>query len=127
MDEGFITRTATVQDMFLNELPQGVTLLPEDWEGETVRVTAKFAISQQAIKNMKFDVEGFIRAKLHNTLTAIRQRRGIKELRLTHRFQCASPFRWTGDLRRNLPQFDTGASGRKTELSCACAAAAGAG
>ena len=37
---------------------------------------------------MKFDVEGFIRAKLHNTLTDIRQRRGIKELRLTHRFYC---------------------------------------
>lgn len=88
MDEGFITRTATAQDMFLNELPQGVTLLPDDWEGETVRVTAKFAISQQAINNAKFDVEGFIRAKLHNTLTAIRQRRGIKELRLTHRFHC---------------------------------------
>jgi hypothetical protein len=88
MEEGFITRTATVVDMFLNELPQGVTLLPEDWEGETERVTAKFAISQQAIKNIKFDVEGFIRAKLNNTLTAIRQRRGIKELRLTHRFHC---------------------------------------
>ena len=87
-EPGFAIRTATVQDMFLNELPQGVTLLPEDWEGETVRLTAKFAISQQAIKNMKFDVEGFIRAKLHNTLTAIRQRRGIKELRLTHRFHC---------------------------------------
>lgn len=83
-----MTRTATVVEMFLNELPQGVTLLPEDWEGETDRVTAKFAISQQAIKNIKFDVEGFIRAKLNNTLTAIRQRRGIKELRLTHRFHC---------------------------------------
>jgi hypothetical protein len=88
MKEGFMTRTATVVDMFLNELPQGVTLLPEDWEGETERVTANFAISQQAIKNIKFDVEGFIRAKLNNTLTAIRQRRGIKELRLTHRFHC---------------------------------------
>jgi hypothetical protein len=88
MDEGFIVRTATVQDMFLNELPPGVTLLPEDWQGETERVVAKFAISQQAIKNIKFDVEGFIRAKLNNTLTAIRHRRGIDELRLTHRFHC---------------------------------------
>lgn len=46
MDERFITRTATLQDMFLKELPQGVTLLPEDFEGETERVLVKFAISQ---------------------------------------------------------------------------------
>jgi hypothetical protein len=88
MQEGFMTRTETVQDMFLNELPPGVTLLPEDWQGETERVVAKLAISQQAINNAKFDVEGFIRAKLNNILTAIRKRRDIDELRLTHRFHC---------------------------------------
>ena len=77
--------TPTAADTFLNELPSGVTLLPEEWHGDTVRVMAEFAISQQAIKNAKFDVEGFIKAKFNNTLTAIRQRRGIKELRIPRR------------------------------------------
>jgi hypothetical protein len=85
MDEGIMVFTPTAADVFLNELPPGVTLLPEEWHGETVIVKAKFAISQQAIKNAKFDVEGFIKAKFNNTLTAIRHRRGIKELRLPRR------------------------------------------
>ncbi len=88
LQPGFEIGAVSVEEMFLKDLPEGVTLLPHNFDGETVRVTAKFAISQQAIKNMKFDVEGFIREKLHNTLTAIRQRRGIKELRLAHRFHC---------------------------------------
>ena len=85
MDEGFMVPTPTAADTFLNELPPGVTLLPEEWHGDTVRVVAEFAISQQAIKNAKFDVEGFIKAKFNNTLTAIRHRRDIKELRLPRR------------------------------------------
>ena len=87
LQPGFEIGTVSVEEMFLKYLPEGVTLLPHNFEGETVRVTAKFAISQQAIKNMKFDLEGFIRAKLHNTLTAIRHRRNIKKLRLTRRLQ----------------------------------------
>ena len=47
----------------------------------------KFAVSQQAVKNEKFDLTGFIKAKLERTLTAIRHRRNIKELRLTRRLQ----------------------------------------
>lgn len=88
MDGEINTGISTIEDLLMVNLPEGVTLLPHNFDGETVRVTAKFAISQQAINNAKFDVEGFIRAKLHNTLTAIRQRRDIKELRLAHRFHC---------------------------------------
>jgi len=73
--------------MFLKDLPEGVTLLPPNFEGETTRVTLKFAVSQQAINNDKFDLNGFVKAKLDHTLTAIRHRRNIKELLLTRRFQ----------------------------------------
>ena len=85
---GFAIRTVSVEEMFLKDLPEGVTLLPRNFEGETTRVMLKFAVSQQAVNNEKFDLNGFIKAKLDNTLTAIRHRRNIKELRLTHRFHC---------------------------------------
>ena len=75
----------SLAEMIQQDLPEGVTLLPRDWEGETTRVMLKFAVSQQAVKNEKFDVIGFIKAKLGNSLIAIRHRRHIKELRLTHR------------------------------------------
>lgn len=75
----------SLAEMIQQDLPEGVTLLPRDWEGETTRVMLKFAVSQQAVKNEKFDVIGFIKAKLGNSLIAIRHRRLIKELRLTHR------------------------------------------
>ena len=76
-------RTASVDEIFLKDLPEGVTLLPHNFEGETTRVMLKFAVSQQAVNNKKFDLNGFIKAKLDNMLTAIRHRRNIKELRLT--------------------------------------------
>ena len=75
----------SVEDMLLKDLPPGVTLLPKDWDGETTRVRLNFALSRQAVNNEKFDVQGFIKAKFDNTLKAIRQRRGIDELRLTRR------------------------------------------
>lgn len=86
LQPGFAIRTASVEEMLLKYLPEGVTLLPHYYEGETTRVMLKFAVSQQAVKNEKFDLTGFIKAKLDRTLTAIRHRRNIKELRLTHRF-----------------------------------------
>lgn len=75
----------SVEDMFLKDLPEGVTLLPKDWQGETTRVDLKFAVSEQAISNKKFDLQGFIKAKFDNTLKAIRQRRHIDDLRLARR------------------------------------------
>lgn len=73
--------------MILQDLPEGVTLLPRDWEGETTRVWLMFAVSHQAEYNEKFDLKGFLISKLNNSLTAIRRRRNIKELRLTHRLR----------------------------------------
>jgi hypothetical protein len=87
LQEGFATHTVSVEEMFLKDLPEGVTLLPSDWEGETTRVMLNFAVSHQAVNNKKFDLNGFIKAKLDNTLTAIRHRRNMKELRLTRRLQ----------------------------------------
>ena len=74
----------SVEDMFLKDLPPGVTLLPKDWEGETTRAYLKFAISDQAIKNKKFDLQGFIKGKFNVSLMAIKRRKEIKELRLKH-------------------------------------------
>ena len=74
----------SVEDMFLKDLPPGVTLLPKDWEGETTRAYLKFAISDQAIKNEKFDLKGFIKGKFDVSLMAIKRRRCLKELRLKH-------------------------------------------
>ena len=79
--------TVSVEETFLKDLPEGVTLLPTNFDGETTRVVLKFAVSQQAVNNKKFDLNGFIKAKLDNTLTAIRHRRNIKELRMTRRLQ----------------------------------------
>ena len=87
LQPGFAIRTASVEEMFLQDLPEGVTLLPHYFEGETTRVMLKFAVSQQAVNNEKFDLNGFIKAKLDRTLTAIRHRQNMKELRLTRRLQ----------------------------------------
>ena len=84
---GFAIHTVSVEEMFLKDLPEGVTLLPHNFEGDTTRVKLKFSVSQQAVNNEKFDLEGFIKAKLDRTLTAIRHRRNIKELRLIRRLQ----------------------------------------
>ena len=87
IQEGFLIRKVSVEKTFLKDLPEGVTLLPDNFEGETTRVKLKFAVSQQAVNNKKFDLNGFIKTKLDNTLTAIRNRRNMKELRLTRRLQ----------------------------------------
>ena len=87
IQEGFLIRKVSVEKAFLKDLPEGVTLLPDNFEGETTRVKLKFAVSQQAANNEKFDLNGFIKTKLDNTLTAIRHRRNMKELRLTRRLQ----------------------------------------
>lgn len=75
----------SLAEMIQQDLPEGVTLLPRDWEGETTRVKLTFAVSRQAAYNEKFDLRGFLINKLKNSLTAIRHRQHIKELRLTHR------------------------------------------
>lgn len=87
LQPGFAIRTASVEEMFLKDLPEWVTLLPHNFEDETTRVMLKFAVSQQAVNNEKFDLNGFIKARLDNTLTSIRHRQNINELRLTRRLQ----------------------------------------
>ena len=81
------SRLALIDDRFLEDLPDGVTLLPKDWSGETTRIVMNFPVSTQAFKNPKFDLQGFIKAKFDNTLKAIRQRRHIDELRLARRLR----------------------------------------
>lgn len=78
-----------IDNILLSDLPASVTLLPNDWEGETTRATLKFAVSRQAVNNKKFDVYKFIKLKFNNALTAIRHRRGINELHLTRRIRVA--------------------------------------
>ena len=71
-----------IEDIFLSDLPEGVTLLPKKWKGDTTRAMLKFAVSRQAVNNKKFDLRGFIKAKFDNALTAIRRRRSFDGLRL---------------------------------------------
>ena len=77
----------SAEDLFLRDLPQGVTLLPKDWEGDTTRAELKFGVSRQAIENEKFDLQGFIKTKFDNTLMAIRRRKGLDELHLLRRLR----------------------------------------
>lgn len=91
MIEGVLESLA---EMIQQHLPEGVTLLPRDWKGETTRVWLSFAVSRQAECNEKFDLKGFLISKLNNSLTAIRRRRNIKELRLTHRLRVEIVQNW---------------------------------
>ncbi len=85
MIEGELPCMESLAEMIQQDFPEGVTLLPRDWEGMTTRVMLTFAVSRQAVNNEKFDLREFLIAKLRNSLTAIRHRRNIKELSLTHR------------------------------------------
>ena len=73
----------SVEDMLLKNLPPDVVLLPKDWNGKTTRAYLDFAISRQAVNNKKFDLQGFIKKKFNIALSAIRNRKGVKELRMT--------------------------------------------
>ena len=77
----------SAEDLFLKDLPQGVTLLPKNWEGDTTRAELKFGVSRQAIENERFDLQGFIKKKFNIALTAIRNRKGVKELRLAQKIR----------------------------------------
>lgn len=86
LQEGFKIRTVPAIEKFLKDLPEGVILLPDNWEGETTRAMLTFSVSHQAENNEKFDLDGFLKKKLCNALTAIRRRAKVEELRLTRRF-----------------------------------------
>ena len=53
----------TIEDLLLVNLPEGVTLLPEDWEGKTERAWMRLTLSKQAIENEKFPMRAFVKAK----------------------------------------------------------------
>ena len=38
------SRLALIDDRFLEDLPDGVTLLPKDWSGETTRMVMNFSV-----------------------------------------------------------------------------------
>ena len=83
--DGLVIRAASAEELLLKDLPYRVTLLPHNWQGKTTRVMLEFAVSKQAANNPKFDLDGFIKAKFNNALTAIRHGRLFEKLRLTRR------------------------------------------
>lgn len=87
LQDRFEAPTASVEEIFLKDLPEGVTLLPHSFDGETTRVALKFNVSSFAVKNKNFDLNGYIKKKLNITLTAFRHRKNIKELHLTRRLR----------------------------------------
>ena len=80
------TGYSTAEDLLLVNLPEGVTLLPEDWDGKSERVWMRLTLSKQAIENEKFPMRAFVKAKFNNSLTAIRKRKNMEQLCLTHYF-----------------------------------------
>ena len=73
-----------LEDIFFVGLPEFVNILPEDWEGNTVRDLIKIRVSKQAIENDEFDLRGFVKSKFTNSLKVIRKRKNIEKLCLTH-------------------------------------------
>jgi hypothetical protein len=69
-----------LEEVLLQEPPAGVSVLPKDWKGETVRAMLTFPISQRAYRNKKFDVWGFIRKKFYAGLARIRRMKDIQEI-----------------------------------------------
>ena len=79
------TGVPTIEDLLLVNLPEGVTLLPEDWEGKTERAWMRLTLSKQAIENEKFPLRAFVKSKFNNSLTALRKRKNFEQLSLLRR------------------------------------------
>lgn len=75
-----MTEELSLNEVLLQEPPVGVSVLPKDWKGETVRAMLTLPISQRAYKNKKFDVWGFIRKKFYAGLARIRRIKDIQEV-----------------------------------------------
>ena len=73
------------EEVMLSNLPEGVTLLPKDWQGETKRLSMEFTVSSQAIYNPKFSLQTFLKKKFDNALRVIRKVENIEDLCITHR------------------------------------------
>jgi hypothetical protein len=80
------TDMPTIDDLLLVNLPDGVTLLPEDWEGKSERAWMRLTLSKQAIENEKFPLRAFIKSKFNNSLTALRKKKKMEQLCMTHHF-----------------------------------------
>lgn len=72
----------TAEDLLLVNLPDNVTLLSEDWEGKSERAWMRLTLSKQAIENKKFPLRAFIKSKFNNSLTALRKRKKMEQLRM---------------------------------------------
>lgn len=73
----------------IGEVPYWVKFLPKDWEGETVRAKLSFAVSKQAIENVKFDTKGFVSEKFVQSLRRLKEKCGLDEICLTNRFSAS--------------------------------------
>ena len=78
------TNIQTLEDLLFVELPECMTILPEDWDGKTERALIKFRVSKQAVDNDEFDLRGYVKSKFNNALKAIRKRKNIEKLCITH-------------------------------------------
>jgi hypothetical protein len=73
-------------EKIIGNVPYWIKFLPKDWSGETTRATIRFAVSNIAIENAKFDVDGFVSAKFVNALNHIMTKHEKKEICLTQNF-----------------------------------------
>jgi hypothetical protein len=75
----------TLQEI-IGDNPYWIKYLSKDWEGDTLRANIKFAVSKLAIKNAKFDLNGFVSTKFVISLKHIMNKHGWSELHLTPNF-----------------------------------------
>lgn len=73
------------EEVMLSNLPEGVTLLSKDWQGETKRISMEFTVSNQACNNPKFSLQTFLKKKFDNALRVVRHIENIENLWITHR------------------------------------------
>lgn len=70
----------------IGDIPDWIKILPKEWKGETTRATIRFAVSNMAIKNAKFDLMCFVSTKFKIALNTLRKKHEKTELCLTQRF-----------------------------------------
>lgn len=77
----------TIDDLLLVNLPDNVTLLPEDWDGKSERAWMRLTLSKRAIENEKFPLRAFVKSKFNNGLTALRKKKKMEQLCMLRRMQ----------------------------------------
>lgn len=81
-----INGPSPIIEQVINDVPLWVKILPDSWEGETIRAHIKIAVSKMAIEDIKFDLKGYVSAKFTFALKNLIKHHGMSEIHLKPRF-----------------------------------------